>query len=73
MTNPSDPQTSLEDADTAKTYRQLSLVKALFRIDDPELERALTVIVDRLAAAAAAGDDAPSSMAGGSRPGSPHE
>ncbi|MGA7806755.1 hypothetical protein [Bradyrhizobium sp.] len=71
MTKSSDAQTSLEDADTARTYRQLSLVKALFRIDDPELERALAVIVDRLAAAA--GDDAPSAMAGGSGPGSPHE
>ena len=73
MTKPSEPQSSLDDADTAKTYRQLSLVKALFRIDDPELERALNVIVDRLAAAGAAADDSLSSMPGGAQPQSPHE
>jgi hypothetical protein len=39
------------NADTAKTYRQLRLVRALFQLDDPELERALAVIIDRLARA----------------------
>jgi uncharacterized protein YjgD (DUF1641 family) len=70
MTQPSEPQASHDDADTAKTYRQLSLMKALFRIDDPELERALNVIVDRLAAA---GDDSSSATAGGPRQQSPHD
>jgi hypothetical protein len=51
MTKPSDPPISCPDADTAKTYRQLRLVRALFQIDDPELERALAVIIDRLAKA----------------------
>ena len=44
------------EADTAKTYRQLRFMKALFQIDDPELERALAVIVDRLAAASPSKD-----------------
>ena len=35
----------------AKTYRHLRLMRALFRLDDPELERALTLIVERLAEA----------------------
>jgi hypothetical protein len=41
----------------AKTHRQLRFVRALFEIDDPELERALAVIVDRLAKANALPDD----------------
>jgi hypothetical protein len=56
MTKPSDPPISFPDVDTAKTYRQLRLVRALFQIDDPELERALAVIVDRLAKASALPD-----------------
>lgn len=51
MTEPSDPPISYPNADRAKTYRQLRLVRALFQIDDPELERALAVIIDRLAKA----------------------
>ena len=38
------------DNDIARTRRQLRVVKALFEIDDPELEQALTVIMERLAA-----------------------
>jgi hypothetical protein len=32
------------------TRRKLRFVKALFKIDDPEVEQALAVILDRLAA-----------------------
>ena len=49
MKHPSDPSISEPDADMAKTYRHLRLMRALFRLDDPELERALTLIVERLA------------------------
>jgi hypothetical protein len=41
----------------AKTYRQLRLMRALFRLEDPELERAITVIVERLAEAGITEDD----------------
>jgi hypothetical protein len=51
MTKPSDPPTLLADADMTKAYRRLRFMRALFQIDDPELEQALAVIVDRLAAA----------------------
>jgi hypothetical protein len=51
MTNPSDPSVPFPDNDTARTRRQLRFVKALFRIDDPEVEQALAVIMDRLTAA----------------------
>jgi uncharacterized protein YjgD (DUF1641 family) len=56
MKHPVDPSISTPDAETARSYRQLRLMKALFRLDDPEVERALTLIVERLAAAGA-GDD----------------
>jgi hypothetical protein len=56
MKQPSDPPIPTPDAELARSYRQLRLVKALFRLDDPEVERALTLIVERLAAADA-GDD----------------
>jgi hypothetical protein len=56
MKQPVDPSLSTPDAETARSYWQLRLVKALFRLDDPEVEGALTLIVERLAAAAA-GDD----------------
>ena len=49
MTKPSDPSVPFPDNDTARTRRQLRFVKALFRIDDPELEQALAVIMERLA------------------------
>ena len=52
MTNSSDPSIPFPGADEARTRRQLRLIKALFRIDDPELEHALAVVVERLAAAA---------------------
>jgi hypothetical protein len=50
MKNPSDPSVPFPDNDTARTRRQLRFVKALFKIDDPEVEQALAVIIDRLAA-----------------------
>lgn len=57
MTNPTDPSISEQDAEMAKTYRQLRLMRALFRLDDPELEGALTLIVERLAEAGLDADD----------------
>ncbi len=51
MTNPSDPSVPFPDNDSARTRRQLRFVKALFKIDDPEVEQALAVILDRLTAA----------------------
>lgn len=51
MTDPADPSVPFPDNDTARTRRRLRFVKALFKIDDPELEQALVVIIDRLAAA----------------------
>jgi hypothetical protein len=51
MTNPSDPSVPFPDNDTARTRRQLRFVKALFKIDDPEDEQALAVIMERLAEA----------------------
>jgi hypothetical protein len=51
MTDPADPSVPFPDNDTARTRRRLRFVKALFKIDDPELEQALAVIIDRLAAA----------------------
>lgn len=52
MTNPFDPTLATPDSETARTYRQLRLMKQL---DDPELEQALTLIVERLAAAGGGG------------------
>jgi hypothetical protein len=72
MTKPSDSSISFPDADMAKTHRQLRFVRALFRIDDPELERALAVIMDRLAKASAL-PDAPFPISENQRPKSPHE
>lgn len=57
MTNPPDPSIPEPDADMAKTYRQLRLMRALFRLEDPELEQAITLIVERLAAAGVAEGD----------------
>jgi hypothetical protein len=42
---------SLLDSVSARTCRHLGFMKALFEIDDPELEQALGVILERLAAA----------------------
>jgi hypothetical protein len=42
---------SLLDSVSARTCRHLGFMKALFEIDDPELEQALAVIVERLAVA----------------------
>ncbi len=56
MTNPFDPSLATPDGETARTYRQLRLMKALLRLDDPELEQALALIVERLAAAGGGGD-----------------
>ncbi len=55
MTHPADP-TILAPDDTARTHRQLRLMKALLELDDPEMERTLTVLVERLIAAARDGD-----------------
>lgn len=55
MTNPFDPTLATRDSETARTYRQLRLMKALLQLDDPELEQALTLIVERLAAAGGGG------------------
>ena len=41
----------LLDSVSARTCRHLRLMKAVFEIDDPELEQALAVILERLAAA----------------------
>ncbi len=59
MTNPSDPSVPFPDNDTARTRRQLRFVKALFKIDDPEVEQALAVIMERLAAARQPADNMP--------------
>jgi hypothetical protein len=39
----------LMDSVSARTCRHLRLMKALFEIDDPELEQAFAVILERLA------------------------
>ena len=57
MKNPFDPSFSEPNAEMAKTHRHLRLMRALFRLDDPELERALTLIAERLADASVAADD----------------
>jgi len=41
----------LLDSVSARTCRHLRLMKALFEIDDPDLEQALAVILERIAAA----------------------
>ena len=56
MINPFDPSFATPDGETARTCRQLRLMKALLQLDDPELEQALTLIVERLAAAGGGGD-----------------
>lgn len=56
MSNPIDPTIAAPDDETARTYRQLRLMKALLQLDDPELEQALTLIVERLAATGGGGD-----------------
>ena len=56
MTHPADPSIPTPD-DAARTHRQLRLMKALLELDDPEVERALTVILERLVAAAREGGE----------------
>ena len=56
MTHPADPFAATPD-DTARTHRQLRLMRALVELDDPEVERALIAIVERLVAAERGGDD----------------
>jgi hypothetical protein len=51
MSDPFEPTISTPDTETARTYRQLRLMKALIKLDDPGLEQALTLIVERLAEA----------------------
>jgi hypothetical protein len=72
MTKPSDPPILFPDVDMAKTFRQLRFVRALFQIDDPELERALAVIMDRLAKASTL-PDTPFPVSEHPRPKSPRE
>jgi hypothetical protein len=48
-------------------------VKALFKIDDPEVEEALTVIVERLTAASQKADPLPPPAPEGPRPKPPLE
>ena len=55
MTKSFDPPVPCPDSETARTQRQLRCVRALFRIDDPELEQALALIIERLAANQPAG------------------
>jgi hypothetical protein len=58
----------LQDRDSVKTLRHLRFMTALFEIDDPEVEEALAVILERLAAAARApGKTAPPSLSPGPR------
>ena len=73
MTNPSDPSVPFPDNDTARTRRQLRFVKALFKIDDPEVEQALAVIMERLAAAGQKADPLPPPAPEGPRPKPPLE
>lgn len=42
---------ALLDGVSARTCRHLGFMKALFELDDPELEQALAVILERLAVA----------------------
>jgi hypothetical protein len=56
MTHHTENPIAFPDADMAKTGRHLRFMRALFAIDDPELERALVVVLDRLAKAGGAVD-----------------
>lgn len=49
----------LLDSVSARTCRHLRLMKALFEIDDPELEQALAVILERIAAGSRTSSNAP--------------
>ena len=55
MTKSFDPPAPCPDSETARTHRQLRCVRALYKIDDPELEQALALIIERLAASQPAG------------------
>jgi len=55
MTKSFEPSVPCPDSETARTQRQLRCVRALFKIDDPELEQALALIIERLAASQPAG------------------
>jgi hypothetical protein len=50
MTKSFDPSVPFPDSNTARTHSRLHCVKALFKIDDPALEQALVVMLERLAA-----------------------
>ena len=57
MTNKSSDLSFLYlDGDSVRIRRHLRLVTALLQIDDPKVEQALTVILERLAAAAQTSD-----------------
>src|SRR4051794_36925491 len=51
-TKDSSDLSALLDGLPARTCRHLRFMKALFEIDDPELEHALAVVLERLASAA---------------------
>ena len=50
MTKSFDPSVPFPDSNTARTHSRLHCVKALFKIDDPALEQAQVVMLERLAA-----------------------
>jgi hypothetical protein len=59
MTNkPTDDPSPFLGSDFARTSRHLRFMKALFKIDDPGIEQALLAVVERLAEASMASDDA---------------
>jgi hypothetical protein len=60
MTKSFDSSVPSPDSETALTHAQLRCVKALFKIDDPEPEQALALIIERLAANQPAGSLPPS-------------
>jgi hypothetical protein len=64
MTIESSEPFPFKDSESARTGRHLLLFKALLQIDDPEVEQALAIILDRLAAASrASGDNEPPAAA----------
>ena len=71
MTKPFDPSVPFLDHGTARTHRQLRLVKALLKIDDPEVEQALIMIAERLVAAKQLTDTLPPRPPADARPEAP--
>ena len=73
MTKSSEPSLPFPDNDTARTRRQLRFVKALFKIDDPEVEQALAIIMERLASANRPADAIPPPAPENPRAGPPQD